>query len=444
MKPIPKVEGDHFCRTAKPAEKDVYLRDSQVPGLVLRITPAGVKTWQLRYSIKLGDKLVSRRKGLGRFPGITVAEARRSATEMKVDISRGADPVEDKRKIIEQRAAEIEARKLEAARRVTVADLYQDWYRQRIAVRHRDGGYRVSRMWSENILPAIGQIAVADVEPAHVLRITDTMTARGAGIYARRAFVSLRQFFTWAKPRIKGLTNPCADVPAKDVGTQWAIRDRVLYRDDRHGVRNELPELARKVPLAGLSEPQQIILWLQLATGARVGELCKARWSNVDLQAETWFIPAEHAKNGEAHTVFLSAFALRHFRRLHELTGYSEFCFPAAVRAREIAATYIATLVASRQTDTDKRLSLPGGKWTPHDLRRTAATVMQSCKVDVIVIEKCLNHKLSTALQQTYLHHSYREEMREAWRVLGERLELLTVENVVVMPAHRSTTAASR
>ena len=80
-------------------------------------------------------------------------------------------------------------------------------------------------------------------------------------------------------------------------------------------------------------------------------------------------------------------------------------------------------------------LILPRGKWTPHDLRRTGATLMGSLGVRSDVIEKCLNHVEQNALVRIYQRQSLEAEQREAWRLLGERLELLATEpkNVVTM-----------
>lgn len=71
-------------------------------------------------------------------------------------------------------------------------------------------------------------------------------------------------------------------------------------------------------------------------------------------------------------------------------------------------------------------LKLPEGKWTPHDLRRTGATMMGALGVLPEVVERCLNHTEQNALKRIYQRHDYREEMRAAWHLLGDRLDLLT------------------
>lgn len=71
-------------------------------------------------------------------------------------------------------------------------------------------------------------------------------------------------------------------------------------------------------------------------------------------------------------------------------------------------------------------LKLPGGKWTPHDLRRTGATLMVGLGVLPEVVERCLNHVEANRVKRIYQRHDYRAEMCHAWQLLGERLDLLT------------------
>jgi integrase len=87
------------------------------------------------------------------------------------------------------------------------------------------------------------------------------------------------------------------------------------------------------------------------------------------------------------------------------------------------------------RTDKVSALVLSGGRWTPHDLRRTGATMMGRLGVRPDVIEKCLNHVQTNRLVRVYQRQELRCEMAEAWRLLGERLELLTTEqgNVVTL-----------
>ena len=99
----------------------------------------------------------------------------------------------------------------------------------------------------------------------------------------------------------------------------------------------------------------------------------------------------------------------------------------------------------SRRSPHTNALILPGGKWTPHDLRRTAATLMTALGVLPEVAEKCLNHTEESRVKRTYQRHSYEAEKREAWRLLGERLDLLDrgESNVVTLEPRKRVAAGN-
>jgi integrase len=184
-----------------------------------------------------------------------------------------------------------------------------------------------------------------------------------------------------------------------------------------------------------------------LSTLCRVGELSMARWEHVDFDAGTWFIPKENVKgNLQDFTVYLSDLALDQFRKLHVLTGHDEWCYPAKNREGHLDVKSISKQIGDRQTmfkkargggarrpmkhrRCDNTLILGGAKngaWTPHDLRRTGATMMQSLGLGLDVIDRCQNHVLvGSKVRRHYLHHDYANEKREAWRLLGERLSLI-------------------
>ena len=76
------------------------------------------------------------------------------------------------------------------------------------------------------------------------------------------------------------------------------------------------------------------------------------------------------------------------------------------------------------RTKATGALLLFGGAWTPHDLRRTGATMMGELYVMGEVIERCLNHVERNKLKRMYQRHELKAEQREAWRLLGERIAL--------------------
>ena len=437
MERIPRSSADEFCQKLKPKEKPIYMRDSQVKGLVLRVMPAGSKSWIFCYSVKAGDKWRERKKGLGSFrqgrndaAGLTVSAARRLAETMKYEVKhKGADPIEDKR----QRALE---RAKEKAGRVSVRDLFERWDKTDL-VKRKDSGAEARRMMEKDVLPYIAEMEINDVRKADIAEITDRLLQRGVNRMAKVVFSLIRQMFRFAVSRDLLEADPTALISKKSIGGANIERDRVLSGD-------EIRELTQKLPEANMVETSVLAIWISLATCCRIGELLKARWNNIALEQRKWRIPPENSKNGREHLIHLSDFSLLHFQRLHELTGYSEWCFPSSRGSSHICPKTVTKQVSDRQRvngSYSKRskkthfLILSRGIWKPHDLRRTGATLMNSLRVLPEVAERCLNHMEENKMKRIYQRYGYESEMKEAWDKLGEHLEqLIRFESGKIIP----------
>ena len=81
--------------------------------------------------------------------------------------------------------------------------------------------------------------------------------------------------------------------------------------------------------------------------------------------------------------------------------------------------------ILSNRSKHNQALVLIGGKWTPHDLRRTGATIMGDLGIAPDVTEKCLNHTEENKVKRIYQRQKLEVEQAEAWQVLGDRLALL-------------------
>jgi len=172
-----------------------------------------------------------------------------------------------------------------------------------------------------------------------------------------------------------------------------------------------------------------------------------AKWEDVDLDVGEWFIPKANVKESLADMrIYLSPFALDQFRALHAITGHTDWCFPSGDDETHIGTKSMTKQIGDRQAmfkkakdesprapmknrRCDNTLVLAGGSagaWTPHDLRRTGATLLQALGVPLDTIDRFQNHVLKgSKVRRHYLHHDYATEKRDAWRALGTRLEEL-------------------
>ena len=429
--------------------KDARLTEDGPRGhgrFMVRLQPNGKHLFYFRYSDQTGKRQfhplgVYSRTGT---TGLTLKQARTQASELSrlyvsgiknigehLNSERAAREAARQAELsrLEQEAAQKEAEAAALASRQTVSQLFERW--MEIDVSHRkDKGTEVRRMFEKDVLPLIGQVFVADIRKGHITQVTDAMAARGVTRMVKVVFSLMRQMFRFAVDRDIIEFDPSSSIRKAKIGGKETERDRVLSED-------EIRQLTNALPSANLLKTSELAVWIALSTCCRIGELLAARWEYIDLEQRTWLIPAENSKNGKPHQVHLSAFSVSFFQQLQEMTGLSPWCYPNRAETGPLCSKTITKQLSDRQrpsnsgtmsnrTNNAQALCLPGGKWTPHDLRRTGATMMTALGVLPEVAERCLNHTEENRVKRTYQRHSYTKECSEAWEKLGSRLQDLT------------------
>ncbi len=426
----------------------------------------GAVSVQFRFAYKFGGKF--REVLVGTWPKSDITAIRKGRDALRVKIQKGIDPVEQSQLVREQMQSdreadhlrlaaerEVELLKIEADRReavhqqqlrmqalaektarMTVRSLFDQWQRLEL-VQRADKGSEALRSFERDVFPLIGNVAAADVSKAHIQEIVDTIKSRATPTQnmvrtAKKTLADLRQMFGFALDRDYVDADPTARVKKARIGAD-VERDRVLSEA-------EVILLFQKLPRAGLVGTSQLALLIQLATAARIGEVLGARWEHVDFQRRNLTLP--ETKNGKRHEIWLSDFALHQLRSLHESTGLTPWLFPATQAKKDqpdfvdhVCVKTVTKQVGDRQRPDDVPMSgrskdvgalvLSGDKWTPHDLRRTAATTMAELGVLPEVVEKCLNHTEVRKVKRIYQRAQYEGPMRDAWKLLGSRLALL-------------------
>lgn len=422
------------CRNAKPEPKQYELLDSKIPGLELRVNTKG-KEWSLRYRVKVGEKWLNKRLPLGDFPAVTVANARAAAQQAKTDISRGSDPMGQRQKEAEQRAEEIKAKALEGASKVSVQEAFERWMKSDKPKGRADSGAELRRLFERDVLPSLSKKAMADVTRADVLKIIDEILARGANRMAQSAFADIRQFFEFATEREIILANPCAQIKKSSIGKKPQPRER--YLDPW-----EIRQLDQALKNCSLNRVTQIIYMLQVGLTCRINELCQAAWAEIDWDRREWTIPAAKTKSRREITIALSRYSLGLLRELQALTGHTAWLYPgvsnsdedepkpvnrkqATNHARDRQRPIGEKPIKGRTVET-RSLVVGSEPWTPHDLRRSGATLMQRMGIPTEISERCLNHSEGNKIKQTYHRHDYDSEMKRAWFLLSEALSVIT------------------
>ncbi len=423
---------DKQIRAAKVESGEQLLSDGG--GLYLRIRPES-KVWFYRYTIEGKAKKLQ----LGVFPQMPLADARSKAAVLTGERRQRLDPVAERDANEAARRAELLAANA-AANRLTVRSLFQQWEKTELS-RRKDKGAETRRCFEKDVFPTLGEVAAEDVRRAMVAACLDKVVAREARILARNILGDLRQMFGFAIKRSYVENDPTSHLKRDDFGKK-VERDRFLDE-------GEIKKLNTLLPHARMKASGIAAIWVMLSTLCRVGELSGAEWKDVDLGGGVWRIPPDNSKNAKEHTIYLSEFAKVHFVSLKKLAtdednNLAQWVMPASHRDGPVCVKSLTKQVADRQrdrapmknrTNLTTALILPRGKWVPHDLRRSGATLMGELGVRTEVIEKCLNHTPANSLVRTYQRQTLVSEQKDAWMLLGERLELLTSKatNVVIL-----------
>jgi len=167
-----------------------------------------------------------------------------------------------------------------------------------------------------------------------------------------------------------------------------------------------------------MSEGSRLALKLMLGTAQRKGEVVSAPKSEFDLEAKVWTIPAERAKNGLAHRVPLSPLALEIIQEAMTAAGDSPWLFPSPFKDKPIIPTAV---------DHALRKNLPKlglENLCPHDLRRTAASLITGLEFNRLIVSKILNH-VETGVTAVYDRHGYDDEKRMALDAWSRKLEAI-------------------
>jgi integrase len=444
-----------------PADTGRKISDGDGLHGLIRVSKGGIISVLFRWRFRHGGKYHDFTCGTWK-KGVSLPSIRKQRDAAATILGTGRNPNDERKLIKEQAAAEqkTELARLEAEKATlrTLDSALQEWYDSKEIRDRKDGGAYLKRAIAKDVQPKLKDVPVSSITKTMLSDILQTL-AKTAPVMANRLHAGLNQFFRYCCDEREWIVkNPLDGTKRAKIGGKEESRERTLC-DPINPDKHELKELQEAMSKAKLQDQTKAALWIMLGTACRIGEITFARWEDVDLNARRWTIPAENSKNGKPLTVNLSDFVIPHFKTLKEASNGSEWLFPAKIGKRvdnkrpnnettqatqdkgPVCVKSITKQVGDRQRDTPIKgrskavgtLRLSGGHWTPHDLRRTAATIMGHCGVLSEIIDRCLNHTEGSKLKKTYQRQEPRQQMQEAWNLLGQRVEtLLSESNVAV------------
>jgi len=389
-----------FIDNLKPTTgRKVYYEDSGhgTGSLGIRVSPNGHKSWLYSYSF---NKRV-RHMTLGTFPLMTVAQAHEAYGQAMALCERGIDP--GARRVLINEAAR------EAPSVEDLATAYvEQWAKPRKRSWEED-----DRILKRDVIPAWKGLKAEAVTRKDVRALLEKKKRDGAPIAANRTFAVVRKMYNWAVSEDLVPNSPCVGVSMPSKETH---RDRVLSD-------TELTTLLAKLPDAKMDDSTWLALLFQLLTSQRCGEVLSAEWKDIDLNENVWTIPAAKAKNRRLHRVPLSQEA-RGVLDFARLLGGKLYVFPSSVRGdKPMVETAVARAVNRNLEHSTVE------PFTPHDLRRTAASKMTESGVMRLVVSKILNH-VESEVTAIYDRYGYESEKRAALDSWGARLATLKQKSV--------------
>lgn len=381
---------DTAIRNAKAREKDYKLSDSG--GLYLLVTPAGGKLWRLKFRVDGREKKLS----IGAYPEIGLSDARKRRDEAREMMAAGQDPSREKQKA-KHRA------------KVSAANTFGEIAQELIDKRRREGMSESTACKSEYYIGRMGTVIVrmpiAEIAAPDLLAVLRRIEAKGNYETALRVLQLSGRVFRYAIATARLTSDPSRDLR----GALTSPRPKhygAIIEAKRAG------ELLRAIDGYEGQVLTKVAMQLSANVFVRPGELRHAEWSEIDLDAGLWIIPAGKMKMRKAHHVPLSRQSVDLFHQLYSITGPAGFVFPSIrTRTRPMSENTVNAGL--------RRLGFSGDEMTAHGFRAMASTLLnESGKWNPDAIERALAHGDEDRVRAAYhrgTHWKERVEMAQWW-----------------------------
>jgi integrase len=411
MPKLAKPLTDTQPRNAKPKAKPFKLADGG--GLYLLINPDGAKYWRMDY------RHIDKRKTLafGKYPEVSLAEARGERTGARKLLNAGVDPAQDKRL---QKAAQAQA----AAN--TFEAVAREWHANKLESWQPRTAKNIMHRLEKDVFPLIGKRPIAEIKAPVILDMLRQIEKRGAVEMAKRQAQVCGQIFRYAVatgvaeydpvPALRGALKPAAK------GHHAAITP------------DELPDFIRAFEkIEGrMYVPTKVMFRLMMLTFVRTSELTTTPWSEIDLENESWIIDWHRMKMGKRkvnprkvdHHVFLPRQGWELLRELHAVTGGNQYLFPN-LRDHEKPATNFGILAAL------KRMGY-SGKMSGHGFRSLAMGVIKErLGFRHEVVDRQLSHQSGDTYGEAYDRAEFKEERKVMMQQYADYLDNVASGKVI-------------
>ena len=373
---------------AKPREKDFTLHDGD--GLFLLVKTSGKKLWRFRYQRPVSGSRTN--LSLGSYPALTLAAARQIRDQHLTTLAQGMDPQQQQELASEQRQIELDS---------IFSTVAANWFQIKSRSVTEDYAKDIWRSLDKDVFPAIGSIPVQEIKARTIVEALEPIKARGALETVRRLVQRVNEIMIYAVNT--GLIDAN---PASGVGMAFEKPKKQNMPTLRP---EEVSKLMLSLLMSNLSVPTRCLIKWQLLTLVRPSEASGARWSEIDLDAKLWTIPAERMKAKREHIVPLSQQALDILEVMKPVSAHREHVFPSRNDPKQPMNSQTANAAL-------KRIGY-GGKLVAHGLRSIASTAMNEAGFNPDVIEASLAHSDKNEVRRAYNRSTYLPQRQDllAW-----------------------------
>jgi integrase len=384
-------------RGARPKERAYKVFDER--GLFMLVTPTGGRLWRFRYRLGGVEKLLT----LGGYPDVTLKRAREKRDDARRLVADGIDPSAKRH-----------------AERAAQADTFEAIAREWLELQSRSLAPETMEILGTRLksflYPYVGSRPIASITAQELLAALRRIEARGTNETAHRVRSLAGRVFRYAVATGRAQHDVAADL--KDALAPVKSRNFASVTEPAR-----VGELLRAID--GYSGQPITAFALKLAplVFVRPGELRGAEWSEFDLDAAEWRIPAARMKMREQHIVPLSRQAVAILRELEILTGRNRYVFPSLLSAERPMSNN--TINAAL-----RRLGYGSDEQTGHGFRSMASTLLNEQGFQPDVIELQLAHSERNKVRAAYNRAqriAERRKMMQAWSDYLENLRLATI-----------------
>lgn len=385
---------DTKVKQSKPTDKDYVLSDGG--GLQLRVKPNGSKLWHFSYARPVDKKRTV--IALGKYPALSLGNARKLAGEAREILSQGIDP-----KI---HRTEQQAEKKEQAES-TFGSVAQKWFELKQQKVSETTARKAYDRLNKHVLVDMHKMPISELRPKHFIKQFEPIQAKGHLEIIKRLCQSVNEIMRLALASGQIELNPLSDLTKLYAAPQR--RNQPSIKPER------LPELVQAIGKADVTIVTRCLLEWQLHTITRPKEAATTEWQHIDLVNRVWTLPIENTKMRREHAIPLTDQMMGILEVMRPISGHRQYVFPGHRDPKTHASSQTANMAIKRMGFKDELVA--------HGLRSLASTTLNEQRFDADIIEACLAHVDRNAVRRAYNRSDYIEQRKKIMQWWSDHIE---------------------